>query len=906
MVGRSIGFYNISKEIGQGKHGVVYRAVDLKQDRDTMFVALKVFHRPIVNQAAKQQFIQSISRVLQAEPKGICPVFAFETSEDGQQMISTGLLESASLAATIEEGSLNISTAIAITLNIIQALANLHKTDTYHHNLKPSNIFFKHKKEIVLTDFGIGNLFPVSQKTSTEKRDESIAYLSPEQLHNAAANQQADIWAVGVLFYRMIAGKLPFPGENNAEMYHAIVEKNPVSIDDFTGDAALVQKIFRKTLAKNPLNRYNNMHECFQDFKRLAESSNTEHLETATIDIETLEELPIENMPEKIVQQIPSQPEKPVESVTTPSTAADDITLGLLPFQDEDPPSGHENFATGLLIELFGRLKRVNEIQLAPMAATMSPPNRRDQLVQMGQRLGVTYLLTGNIRREATAFTVTARLFDVSIAGVVWEKNYSEPNANIYFSQESVALLISRDLSTRILSRKLVKAETPVIVHQKISEEITDKPVEIPVVAALSGNNQAVEESLENGSIEKQSEPVINNHPPQKIDLPGGKKIKNFITPKTTTNRDLPKESVVQNTSDSEITDQANHHVPPVDKPENDFSEAVPEITAAPQNGESAKENSKITGKAQKAFETGEKCLLHWTVEDLRAAKKHFQQALQHDPDFAPAHAGLSKIYTILGMYSAYAPKAVMPRALQHAYLALEKDPTLPAGLLCLGTTLAAYERDWKNARLCYQKAIQHDPGDVTAYHWYANNYLIPNGEFTKAHDMLQKAAAIDPQNAVLDASIALQHFYAGEYPACIEKCQNIKSYAPDFPVVNFILARAYLQTAQFSKSMIHFRHALNVFNKNMNVLAIFANAAAQMGRKDIALNMLKQLQTFARRQYVSSYDIALICVALADHNAAFGWLNKAVKERAYSLIYLNVDPLLDPLRADERFAEIQ
>ena len=106
----------------------------------------------------------------------------------------------------------------------------------------------------------------------------------------------------------------------------------------------------------------------------------------------------------------------------------------------------------------------------------------------------------------------------------------------------------------------------------------------------------------------------------------------------------------------------------------------------------------KKTARAQTVYQKGLTYLDRWTVEDLTAGKEYFRQALELDPHFAPAYAGLATIYNILGIYGAYSPKSVIPKARQEALNALEIDNDNPEALISLGSATAIYDWDWENA----------------------------------------------------------------------------------------------------------------------------------------------------------------------------------------------------------------
>jgi len=136
----------------------------------------------------------------------------------------------------------------------------------------------------------------------------------------------------------------------------------------------------------------------------------------------------------------------------------------------------------------------------------------------------------------------------------------------------------------------------------------------------------------------------------------------------------------------------------------------------------------------------------------------------------------------------------------------------------------------------------------------------------------------------------------------CVKKTLEIE---PEHPVVNFFLGRAYVQQTRYREAMNHFQVALKSYGDSTNMLATFAHAAAISGQTGLSEKILKQLLDLSEKMYVSTYDVASIYVGLKDYNNALDWLEKAFDEKAYLLIYLQSDPIMDDLRNEERYQSL-
>jgi serine/threonine protein kinase len=290
------------------------------------------------------------------------------------------------------------------------------------------------------------------------------------------------------------------------------------------------------------------------------------------------------------------------------------------------------------------------------------------------------------------------------------------------------------------------------------------------------------------------------------------------------------------------------------------------------------------------------------TAESLKTSIEYFESAIKMDPQYALAYSGLADAYIVLGLYGRYSPIEVMPKALEAAEQALQIDELLPEAHISLGCTQAVYEWKWSEAEKQFKRGIELKPEYAGAHHWYAINFLAPLSRFEEAIKEIKNALELEPSSLVVNATVGLTYYFARKYDAAIDHFKRTLDMDPDFPVTNFFLGRAYVQKSKYKEAIDHFQRALKFYGDSTNMLATFGHAAALANKKDMARKVLDQLLDFSKKMYVSSYDIASIYCGLGDTDQALSWLEKALDEHAYLLIYVNVDPILDPLRDQERF----
>jgi eukaryotic-like serine/threonine-protein kinase len=290
------------------------------------------------------------------------------------------------------------------------------------------------------------------------------------------------------------------------------------------------------------------------------------------------------------------------------------------------------------------------------------------------------------------------------------------------------------------------------------------------------------------------------------------------------------------------------------------------------------------------------------TADSVKTSIEYFQSAIKMDSKYALAYSGLADAYIVLGLYGRYSPTEVMPKALQAAEQALQIDELLPEAHISLGCAKAVYEWEWSEADDHFKRGIELKPEYAEAHHWYAINFLTPLSRFEQAVEEAKKALDLEPSSLAINAAVGLVYYFARQFDAAIDHFQRALDMDPDFPVTNFFLGQAFVQKCRFHEAIDYFQRALKFDGDNTNMLATYAHAAALTNEKDIARKVLEQLLDYSGKKYVSSYDISSIYCGLGDTEKALSWLEKALEEHAFLLSYLNVDPIMDPLREHERF----
>ena len=290
--------------------------------------------------------------------------------------------------------------------------------------------------------------------------------------------------------------------------------------------------------------------------------------------------------------------------------------------------------------------------------------------------------------------------------------------------------------------------------------------------------------------------------------------------------------------------------------------------------------------------------------ESLRKGIELFRQAIEADPAYALAYAGLAESYMPLGRWEYVPPVEAYPTGKAWAMKALELDDQLAEALTPLAIVLFMYERDREAALKTVQRAIALNPNYPRARQVYGE-MLIGLGEFDRAAAEVRQGLELDPLSAALLFVDAMLSFYARRYEEAVQKCRNSLEIEPGFHLSRWCLGSACEQLGCFEDAVAHFQRGLEVAPENPALLAALARTYALWGKQDKALELLQGLEKTGRQKYVPAYAIAGIWAGLSDRDQTLVCLGKACEERSPRMAHLNVDPAFDAFRSDAQFQQM-
>jgi Tfp pilus assembly protein PilF len=308
------------------------------------------------------------------------------------------------------------------------------------------------------------------------------------------------------------------------------------------------------------------------------------------------------------------------------------------------------------------------------------------------------------------------------------------------------------------------------------------------------------------------------------------------------------------------------------------------------------------------AYRIFQKARYYWdtrSADGLAKAIDNYNKVIRIDPSFAPAYAGLANCYSLLCYYGGASPAESFPKAKAMARKALELDETLAEAHTALAVVLRDYDYSWAASEREFKRAIELNPGYATAYQWYAE-YLAALGRFDEAVQVMRKALELAPLEPIIAADLAWVFYLARRPDDAIAQLIQTIEREPEFAPAHWFLSLAYAQKGLLVPALVSIDTAVALSGGSTRIMADCAVLHARAGNRYLAESLSQRFHDAAARgSYVSPYESALVNIALGRNGQALDLLEQAVHDRRWELVNLQVDPMLDPLRQDGRFARL-
>ena len=293
------------------------------------------------------------------------------------------------------------------------------------------------------------------------------------------------------------------------------------------------------------------------------------------------------------------------------------------------------------------------------------------------------------------------------------------------------------------------------------------------------------------------------------------------------------------------------------------------------------------------------------TKDEMLRAVEYFQQAIKLDPKFALAYARIAETYGSMPAYPYMAPKEAFPPAKAAAQRALEIDPTLAEAHTFLAYCLIIYDWNWVEGERSFKRAIELDPNNSAAHFRYGQIYLMPTRRFDEGIAEIKRGLELEPLDMNMSGSLGSAYFFAGRKDEALIQAMKTFDIEPRHPIARWILSQAYLEKGMYEESRVHNEQWLQDDPTSQFALRDAGIAYAKLGRLDKAEEMITRLRDIAKKQYIPTTRIASIYGALGEMDKAFVELEKGFEARDWELYRSSIEPYMNDLRGDPRFAEL-
>ena len=418
--GTRLGPYEIVGPLGAGGMGEVFRARDPRLGRD---VAIKVLPVAFAADAERLARFRREAQALAAlNHPNVAAIYGLEDGTASPCLVLE-LVAGESLAARLARGPLPVRDALALGVQVAAAIEAAHERGIVHRDLKPGNVMLSESGIAKVLDFGLAKseaataVGPDSAedatRTSLTAPTEAgvilgtAAYMSPEQARGRAVDRRSDVWSFGCVLFECLAGRPPFAGETVTDLLARILEREPDWNALPAGTPPRVRAIVRRCLRKNADERPRDIRDVRLELAELATGG------------------------------------------AKPAAADESRSIAVLPFENQSG-ADDEYFADGVTDEILNALAQVKGLRVAARSSCFAFKGRREDPRAVGERLGVTTVLEGTLRRAGQRLRVTVQLVNVADGMQLWSERYDRELTDVFAVQDEIAAAIAKRLSVTL------------------------------------------------------------------------------------------------------------------------------------------------------------------------------------------------------------------------------------------------------------------------------------------------------------------------------------------------------------------------------------------------------------------------------------------------------------------------
>ena len=473
IVGQMINHYQITAPLGRGGMGEVYLAQDTRLQRK---VALKFLPAHLTRDKRHLQRFQQEARAVAAlSHPHVCVIHEVLETAEGRHCIVMEYVEGVNLGQRIAESGVKVNEALDVVIQIASALSAAHQVGIVHRDIKSENIMLRRDGYVKVLDFGLAKLTerqvslvnteaPTMAQTSPGIVMGTVSYMSPEQARGLPVDARTDIWSLGVVLYELVTGRRPFDGATATDVIIAIAEREPAPLAKYATEApAELERIVKKTLAKDRQRRYQTALELLGDLKKLRHG-----LETG-VDVERYkEEQTSINQPGVTVTNQQATTSRYPFSLTrrnfvilsailgvlvialllsaklfrqsrTSASQTEINSLAVLPLENLSGDSSQDYFADGLTEALITDLAKIRALRVMSRSSVMQYKSSSKPVSEIARELNVDGVLKGSVLRSGQQVRIAVQLIHAPTGQDLLTANYEKDLRNVLALHSEVA-----------------------------------------------------------------------------------------------------------------------------------------------------------------------------------------------------------------------------------------------------------------------------------------------------------------------------------------------------------------------------------------------------------------------------------------------------------------------------------
>jgi TolB-like protein/tetratricopeptide (TPR) repeat protein len=454
--GTVIGRFEILRELGRGGFGVVYEAKDRDLGRQ---VAVKVV-RPGRITEEEGRVSREAEAVARLSHPNLITLFEVGRSDHGPFLVFE-LLRGRALDLRIEEGSLPVQEAVHVATEVARGLAHAHAEGVIHRDLKPANVFITNKGQVKILDFGMAHAFGRRRLSGG-----TPAYMAPEQWADAPEDERTDVFALGVMLYRMLTGDYPFPeGQGRSPAEPATMRRL-----DVPGTPELAELI-EKMLDPIPTRRPRDGAAVLAALTPIEDRLRARPADGKPLDHARRRRAPLGDLLAELKRRRFLLPLATATAVLVlaavgagawytwrtgdehrqdAGTKDLQLSVAVMSFADLSPGKDQEYLADGLAEEVLNGLAQVDGLRVVGRSTAFSFKGKGKKVDEIGRELGVEAVLEGSVRKSGDRVRITAQLVRARDASTLWSRSFDRGLSDVFGVQEEIGRAVVEALAARL------------------------------------------------------------------------------------------------------------------------------------------------------------------------------------------------------------------------------------------------------------------------------------------------------------------------------------------------------------------------------------------------------------------------------------------------------------------------